>query len=63
MGWVLPYCEVWCLVNEKLMNDQFHLWSTGAVFISLVISQTLLLTWEMLRAIFESCKISGSYAT
>lgn len=36
MGWELPYCEkCGVLVNEKLMKDQFHLWSTGAVFISL----------------------------
>ena len=36
MEWDLPYCEKWgVLVNEKLMNDQFYLWSTGAVFIAL----------------------------
>jgi len=30
MGWELPYCDKYgVLVNEKLMNDQFHLWSTG----------------------------------
>ena len=36
MGWELPYCDkCGVLINEKLKNDQFHLWPTVAVFPSL----------------------------